>query len=450
MNDILNSFVQGIGRQDALKQQAIQNKLAQQTQDQANDYHQGLLSDAMDTLDETRRQHDAANSIAQQLHSAQMDKMRADLAHSVETGNTVPGSKILSTKTDPLTGYRLNSVQLPESANMPNGQPTVVDLMHPEDYAASQAKIQNIRDQPAIDKASAIDAAKQKDLADRLTEQENLKSTHAQQLKQMELDSASTISQAVRSSQEKIARGNNAATTQSAGIHAAGQIQAAKIREGADQMQSLMTPDSNGNTTLGQITDKLSSGQLNAKDLKDMFPNAPLAVGAILQSAAKNGVAPFTAQQQTKIPAWQSLASLLPLVKQTVNTQSDRSSFGPLGAVQGKIQQMTDPAWKNLESQLDAKLPLIATALGGEAGQRLSNVKIAKASGLLPDPSLPKVENQKRVVNLINEIKTQFDATYQNLSPGQRQHLSMTTGLGVATGDILPKYKNPLEGLDNQ
>lgn len=442
MNDILQSFVAGTARQDALKQKKIENDLAQQQHDDLRGYHQGLLDEAFDKLDETKRQNDVANKIALQLHDSQMQKAKNDLATAVQTGQPVVGSQVLSEEKDPVTGYRTQSVQMPDWMHKPDGSPTILKLMHPEDYAKSQANLERTTLAPKTEQKIAEQDALQKAETKKLTAVEDSRNTHQMALKTMELDNQNVLAGLLRNSQEKIASGHDTATIQGHNIAAGATIQAAKIRTGAELAQSLMTPGPDGSTPSDQINAAISSGKYSVEDLKKMFPGAPAVVQMFTMNAAKNGVGFVTPKQQTALPAWQQLGNVIPKMQKLISQQS-QSSNGIEAYAKGMIDKATNPEYKNLINEIQAVLPTIATSIGGEQGQRLSDAKLKKAEGWIPDPSLPPQENQKRLQDFIREVNSMFDSTYRNLSAAQRLHIQDELGISKFLLPAKNKSANP-------
>lgn len=447
MNDILQSFVAGTARKDALNQQAIANDLAQQQHDETTKYHQGLLDEAFDKLNETKRQNDVANKIALQLHDSQMQKAKNDLATAVQTGQPVVGSQVLGEETDPTTGYRTQSVQMPDWMHKPDGSPTILKLLHPEDYAKSQANLERTVLAPKTEQKIQEQDALQKAETKKLTAVEDTRNTHQTALKQMELDNQNILAGLLRNSQEKIASGHDTAAIQGHNIAAGATIQAAKIRTGAELSQSLMTPGPDGSTPSDQINAAISSGKYTLEDIKKMFPGAPAVTQMFAMNAAKNGIGFATPKQQAALPAWQQLANTIPKMQALISQQS-QSSSGLEAMARGAIDKATNPAYKNLVNEIQAVLPTIATTIGGEQGQRLSDAKLKKAEGWVPDPSLPPQENQKRLNNYIQEINSMFNSTFRNMGAAQRLHIQ--DELGISKFLLPQKSKAPNPNSINQ
>lgn len=455
MNDILQSFVAGTARKDALKQQAIANDLAQQQHDDTAKYHQGLLDEAFDKLDEVGRQNDIHNKLAQQLHNAQLGQLRNQLAVSIQSGEPVAGSKLLGEEVDKTTGYRKQKYQLPDYANTPDGAPVTIDLLHPEDYAKSKANLERTTLAPKIEGKIAEQDALQKAETTKLLTVEDTRAAHSSTLKKMELDNQNAVSALLRASQEKIGAGHDKAAMAGHAMSASATMEAARIRSGSELAQSLMTPGPDGSTPSDQINQSISNGKMSLPDLKQMFPNAPAVVQMFALSAAKNGVGFIDKKQQATLPAWQQLGNVIPKMQALIAQQS-QSSNGIEAATKGMIDKLTNPAYKNLNNEIQAILPTIATAIGGEQGQRLSDAKLKKAEGWIPDPSLPPQENQKRLQNFIREVNDMFNSSYRNLSAAQRLHIQDELGISKfllpsKTKAAAPNSLNKLlEGIPNQ
>lgn len=428
MNDILQSFVAGTARQDALKQKQVENDLAQQSHDDLAKYHQGLLDEAFDRMDETKRQNDVANKIALQLHDSQMQKAKNDLALAVQTGQPVVGSKIIGESTDPVTGYRRQKIQMPEWMHGPTGEPTVIEQLHPEDWVKSQANLERTSLAPKTEQKITEQNALQDAETKKLTTVEDVRAAHIKTLEQMKLDNQNTVAALLRSSQEKIGAGHDVANIQGHAIAANATRDAARIRTGAELAQSLMTPGPDGSSPSDTINKNISNGKMSLPDLKQMFPNQPAVVNMFALNAAKNGVGFVTPKQQTALPAWQQLGNVIPKMQKLISQQS-QSSNGVESYIRGTIDSATNPEYRNLIGEIQAILPTIATSIGGEQGQRLSDTKLKKAEGWVPDPKLPPQENQKRLQDFIKEVNNMFDSTYRNLNPAQRLHIQDELGI---------------------
>lgn len=452
MNDILQSFVAGTARRDALKQQQVQNDLAQQQHDDLKNYHEGLLDEAFGKMDETARQNDVNNKIAIQLHDSQMQKAKNDLATAVQTGQPVVGSTLLGESVDPVTGYRKQRIQMPDWMHKPDGSPTIIEQLHPEDWAKSQANIERITNAPKTEQKITEQDALQKAETDKLTTVEDVRAAHTKTLEQMKLDAQKSAAELLRASQERIGAGHDKATVAGHQISASATMEAARIRTGAELAQSLTTAGPDGSTPADSINAGISSGKYTLEDLKKMFPGSPAVVQMFALNSAKNGVGFITPKQQIALPAWQQLGNAIPKMQKLIAQQS-QSSNGLEAAGKGVIDKMFNSEYKNLVGELEAVISTIATTIGGEQGQKLSGIKIEKAKGWAPDPSLPPQENQKRLQDYINEVNSMFNSSMRNLSAAQRLHIQDELGIskfllpqkkGSSNPDAMKKFMDSL------
>lgn len=425
MNDILQSFVTGQARKDQLKQQQIQNELAQQTQDQANDYHQSLIEDAQTQLEETKKQNAHHVKIAQALHDQGLGALQASLADSVQKGQTIPGATMLDSGVDASTGHKWNRWQLPAYANDPNGKPTVVQLMDPEDYAKRQAEYARIAEAPKVEAKIAEEVGKQQAIGDKQKEIDDRQNVFKSQ---QQLDHDNVLK---RMNDDRIKNAMNVskvhagATLGAASIHARATTDAAKIRTGADLFG---TAGEEGKVDPSPYITALRDGRMTQEQFDNQFKGTPIAGNYLKRTAFESaGIVAITNKQQVNLGSYQQLYALLP----KLNQLATNSALKP---------------WENYElsKELNAEIAKVANGLGGDRGQRLQKMLIDKASGFIPSMVTPTGMAKARVANFERVLKETFKDDFSTQSESQRKAL-----WNQVSPPQLPALKSPTEGLPN-
>jgi len=391
-NDIVNSYLQGLQVQLGKKQQEQENEFKKQ--EIARQQEQTKLM--QDQFDQSVKQADLARKAAEANFRFNIDTHASELAQNREPDvDPTTGKPMVDAN-----GIGTYSVQGPTGATIQLKAPT-----REQQQNIANLNLKKQADIRQAEQAKQLEQEHQNRLAELGVSAANAQALEAQRgklqadLSQREINAANYRSKLERDTQLQISR----------------------INSGLDDG----TGTGNLNPAVVAAKDRVLAGDITDADLTGL-KFAPTVRAQVIQAG---GIVP-KAKDVEKIKTLSGLVGILPKVKQAIVAQTDVPG-GRLGSyVAGHVQNAVDPDVAEKFNELSGYAPTISQVVGGEAGQRLTDFKIAMSnSGFLPSVTNPKAENIKRYNNLIDKLHTAADEVLSAYPKAQRDLILSKYGL---------------------
>ena len=384
-DQVVNSYLEGLKLQLARQSQAQENALRQAESERAQKQTEMMQKQ----FDQSVSQADLARKSAEANFRFNIQSHANDLAQNQEPDkDPKTGQPIVDEK-----GIGTYTVQGPTGVPIQLKAPTRETQISLAQQAAQ--KQADIRQQET---AKQLEQEHQNRIGELGMTQANAQSLEQQRMKnEQDLASKRELGENTRAALERQT-----------------QVQLSRINNGLD--------DGFGNTNPAVATtkDRVLSGDLTDADLTGL-KYAPAVRGQVLQSG---GIVPKQ-KDIDKIKALAGLGAILPKVFQAIQSQPDISGKGTGDTIQagirGTLQKFTDPDAREKFGELSGYAPTISQVVGGEAGQRLTDFKIAMSdAGFLPSITNPKGENIRRVNNLVDKLHSASDEILSSYPVAQR------------------------------
>lgn len=374
-----------------LDQQQAKNEADQAQQDRLLDFHKN-------EADTKRKQFDMTFKVSKALHEAQLFHDLQDATTAIKSGATVPGDTLTNVRSDKSGTYATH--QLPFH-DIEGNQVAPVELPDESTEAKSQAEKQRILLAPAAENQLKLEGAKSED--------------------------ARKLATLNRTSAETIAAGHDTTSTANSIRQANARVAAAHIVHQAGLDIGDTSP----------FVDDLYNGNTTQESLKKQLPKASPGIFAQLKTT-KNGI-PLNDKQATYLDSLGGMAHVGALMGQLINLMPDSKTRPEALLKNGTVYNNADVA--NLRNEIQAQLG--GMVRDSNQLNRLNLPEINMGKGLIPDFTLPKTENKKRMEQFYKLYQDKAAKMLQNIPDEQRQAILSRRGLAEVP---TPGHKITLNG----
>ncbi len=429
VQQIVNSYISG-----------IQNKLAQQKQDQEAQYQKADVDLRTKQLQEDHDFHTAQTKAALAIQQAQHLKSLQDIQNSGQTpvGSTFTGASVPGDTSDENTPVT-NTYDAPDPFSQ-TGRSNI-NILSPTTVAQQAADFNRTTNQPAEERKIAEYRAQQDAETDRQIKIGAQNNQYQLNLEAMRTHSDAAIHAADRASAERVATAGRTSQREQALISQGFIPPTANTTSGLPNQPS--QPNGGQGVDINasgvpELLNSLRTGQHTATDMGQYQGPGKMA----LRMFAQEGGIPINQKQQDNLKGIQNVLNLLPEYQKIVNELPDTTTI-PGAFVRNKIQHVTNPELVNNLQMLNSQALTAGRAIAGESG-RPTNLQTQLINGGL-FPSLdgtPKVQQQERLVRLHKTAIDEANTTLSNIPKGDKRNMILR-GLGLLDQDAVMKDDIP-------
>lgn len=396
-NDALAGWMEALKFNEAKRAQAVAERLAQQQADERAKHDEEQLQETRDFHKAQTEREKAVLKATEALHHLQSLKEFQGIGLNISKGAPVPAGLTAAPGNEPGFQTISDPSMLQDQPapgflmNLP--QPVSMQVQNPREFAQQQAANQEIANQPAIDKANAIETQRAADALAKQRELLNAQDARAAAL-QRELNDRQARHDVVL---ENIAAGHDAA------------------RDRANRSASAPFVSNLPGETLKNYFDQAFKGEKTLGDFKKIIPLKEQ--GAFFSEATNAGIGFMDDKQRAMLGAFRpAFAAIDKANELNALLTGDRL----LGL---KPNTVAGQRAKSLKRQINENLVSAAQALGQ---QRLSDPRVKAMTDAFEqslNPFLGSVENNQKTSRDLEEyILDTLSDKLSNLPPEQRDY----------------------------
>lgn len=411
--DAINNILEGLKIGHARRAEQARTELEQQRLQNERDSKEAEIKIRHDSLDEQKRQFDAAQKVISAKAALDSMQQKQEIAKGIMQGVPVPGA---TQQPQGGTDQQPFSPIHPEDATsvlhtLPTGD--TVSIPTPQTQAKTAASVYEIANKP-------VEAAKTREaLALQESKNQEDKNKLAEEFGRRQLDNANSLmrERETRASAEKIALANNATQLQVAKIAHAG-LSNIFGQSSPEQIKAMTDP----------VIQGMADGTMGYESIKKMFADKGMAGGDALVTASfmKNGMVPPSDKQVDFNKNVKPIVDSLPLIQEYINMLPKTTGWlgGQVSGIKNIINTDLDAKLKEIKFNIAT----VAKNLSGDQGQRLQKALLEPAEGgYLPSKSAPTTANVANFNKLIDVINSTVDSQLGSLTPDQRNHIKANT-----------------------
>lgn len=413
--DAINNILEGLKIGHARRAEQARTELEQQRLQNERDSKEAEIKIRHDSLDEQKRQFDAAQKVISAKAALDSMQQKQEIAKGIMQGVPVPGA---TQQPQGGTDQQPFSPIHPEDATsvlhtLPTGD--TVSIPTPQTQAKTAASVYEIANKP-------VEAAKTRtELALQESKNQEDRNKLTEEFGRRQLDNANSLmrERETRASAEKIALANNATQLQVAKIAHAG-LSNIFGQSSPEQIKAMTDP----------VIQGMADGTMGYESIKKMFADKGMAGGDALVTASfmKNGMVPPSDKQVSFVQNVKPIVDSLPLIQQYINLLP-KTTTGLGGVLAGITHpDILNPELGALMKQIQFNIAPVAKQLGGDQGQRLQKALLEPAEGgYFPSKSKPTPANVSNFNKLVDILDSVVDSSLGSLTPDQRNHIKANT-----------------------